>query len=88
MDHDTVANELFEEGNRRILERDDINLPGERLGERCGDLEDVGTGGIHGDVHVGARARGSPCLRPEEHGYAHVLAAGEGLVQAGSDILD
>jgi hypothetical protein len=87
VDDDTVPNELFEEGNRRILERHDVNLARERLGERCGKLEDIGTDRVHGDVHVGAGARGSPCLRAEEHGYAHVLAAGEDLAQAGDDLL-
>ena len=53
-----------------------------------GEIEDVGAGGVHGDVYVGARARGSPCLRAEEKSYAHVLAAREGLAQAGGDLVD
>jgi hypothetical protein len=88
MDHDTVANELLEEGNRRVLQRDHVNLAAERIGERCGKLEDVGPDRVHGDVHIRARARGSACLRAEEDGYPNVLATGESVVQAGSELLD
>ena len=76
MDHDTVANELLEEGNRRVLQRDYVNLAAERLGERCGKLEDVGPRSVHGHVYVRARARGSAGLRAEEDGYPNVLATG------------
>jgi len=88
MDHDTVANELLEEGNRRVLQRDHVNLAAERIGERCGKLEEVGPGSVHGHVYVRARVRGSAGLRAEEHGYPNVLATGEGVVQAGSELLD
>lgn len=88
MDYDTVANELLEEGNCRVVQRHNVDLARERLGEDCGKLEDVGTGGVHGDIHVRARTRGSPSLRAEEHGDPDVLAASEGVAQADSDILD
>ncbi|HZF50091.1 MAG TPA: hypothetical protein VE093_15640 [Polyangiaceae bacterium] len=88
MDHDTVTNELLEEGNCRVLQRHNVNLARERLGERRGELEEIGAGSIDGDVYVRARARGSPCHRAEEHSDPDVLAAGEGVAQASSDLLD